>query len=100
MNKDLSMHVSELAQNLMLIGFETSSSRVSAHDNVLTYKGFSGQIEYFTEAGSIRLMVDGTVVYDSTIHASTKHPDDVAEVAKRLNAEMLRVYEQHVLAGD
>lgn len=100
MNKDLSMHVSELAQNLMLIGFETSSSRVSAQSNVLTYKGFSGQIDYLTDSGVIRLTVDGAVVYDSTTHVSTEHSDQVVEVAKRLNAEMLRVYEQHVLAGD
>jgi hypothetical protein len=90
----------ELAQNMMLVGYESSSSRILAKDGALEFSGFSGKL-VMQATGQMTLSVAGIDVFDSSDGFDTVSDiDGLVERFMRLNSELMEVYTQQVLSGD
>jgi hypothetical protein len=90
----------ELAQNMMLVGYESSSSRIMAKNGVLEFSGFSGKLVMQASA-QMTLFVSGVEVFDSRKgFDGIGDIDELIERFMRLNSELMEIYTQQVLSGD
>jgi hypothetical protein len=94
----LRLQLSELDQTLMLVAYESNSSRISHEKGVMQFRGFSGVVRVSAE--------DGMTIQDKEVVLfSSKRPEDGVDQAlidrlKRINKELMDIYEQQVLSGD
>ena len=94
----LNLQLSELDQTLMLVAYESNSSRISHRQGELQFRGFSGLVRVSAEHGL-------TIQEKDVLLFCSKRPDEgvnqeLIERIKRLNSELMEIYEQQVLSGD
>lgn len=90
----------ELAQNIMLVGYESSSSRIQVKDRILEFTGFSGKLTLMP-SGQLTLDVSGVRLVDTREGLSgVVEIDALIERFLRLNSELMDIYMQQVLSGD
>ncbi len=98
LQRRLMVELSELAQNLMLVGYESSSSRISHENGDMTFRGFSGTV-VITKQGELLVSDKGQLLF-RTKRAQGGVDESLIQRLKRLNKELLDIYEQQVLSGD
>lgn len=94
----LYFQVSELSQNLMLVGYESNSSRISHENGDMAFKGFSGVV-LVTKQGELTVSEKGVVLFSSK-QAQVGIDQALIDRLKRINQELMDIYEQQVLSGD
>lgn len=95
----LVMLLKELAQDLMLIAYESNSSRVQSSGSSVVFKGFSGEASLDNVTGVLQvILVDERPISSDQInpeHASEENLNKMRKMA----SEMMQVYRYAVLSG-
>lgn len=98
LQKALYFQISELSQNLMLVGYESNSSRISHDNGDMSFRGFSGSV-LVTKQGELTVSEKGVVLFSSK-QAQVGVDQGLIDRLKRINQELMDIYEQQVLSGD
>lgn len=98
LQKALYFQISELSQNLMLVGYESNSSRISHDNGDMSFRGFSGSV-LVTKQGELTVSEKGVALFSSK-QAQVGVDQGLIDRLKRINQELMDIYEQQVLSGD